>query len=183
MEMFVPRRIFLTKGVGKAKERLTSFEEALRHAKIAYCNLVRVSSIFPPGARMVSATRGLDLLEPGAITFCVMSDCSTNEPNRLISASVGVAVPSDRHMYGYLSEHHAYGMTEKVASDYAEDLAASMLATIIGVDFDPDKSYDEKKEQWKISGKIFRTTNVTQSALGDKNGLWTTVVAAAILLP
>ena len=183
MEMFVPKRIFLTKGVGRAKERLTSFEEALRNANIAYCNLVRVSSIYPPHCKIISMKEGLKHLRPGGITFCVMSDISTNEPNRMITASVGVAVPREREMYGYLSEHHAYGQTEKAAGDYAEDLAASMLATILGVEFDPDRSYDEKKEQWKISGRIYKTTNITQSARGEKNGMWTTVVAAAILLP
>ena len=40
----VPKRIFLTNGVGKHKERLTSFELALRDAGIAAQNLVRVSS-------------------------------------------------------------------------------------------------------------------------------------------
>ena len=44
----VPKRLFFTKGVGKHKERLTSFELALRDAGIAAQNLVRVSSIFPP---------------------------------------------------------------------------------------------------------------------------------------
>jgi arginine decarboxylase len=70
-----------------------------------------------------------------------------------------------------------------VAGDYAEDLAAQMLATTLGIDFDVDKSYDEKKEIWKISGKIVRTTEITQSATGHKDGLWTTAVAIAILLP
>ncbi|OPX35154.1 pyruvoyl-dependent arginine decarboxylase, partial [candidate division KSB1 bacterium 4484_188] len=106
-----------------------------------------------------------------------------NEPNRLIAASVGVAIPADRRMYGYLSEHYSFGQTGKKAGEYAEDLAATMLATILGVDFDPDLSYDTKKELWKISGKIVRTRNITQTARGDKNGIWTTVITAAVLLP
>ena len=57
-----------------------------------------------------------------------------------------------------------------------------MLATILGVEFDPDSSYDEKKEIWKISGEIVKTTNITQSALGDRKGLWTTVIAAAVFI-
>ena len=122
-------------------------------------------------------------MAPGQIAFAVIARQQTNEPNRLISASIGVAIPNDATQYGYLSEHHAFGMKGKVAGDYAEDLAAQMLATTLGIDFDVDKSYDEKKETWKISGKIVRTTEITQSATGDKNGLWTTAVAVAILLP
>ncbi|MFQ5649919.1 MAG: pyruvoyl-dependent arginine decarboxylase [bacterium] len=174
--------MFFTKGVGKHKEKLTSFELALRDADIAEYNLVRVSSIFPPHCKIVPRTSGLRELKPGQIVYAVISQTESNEPRRLMAASVGVAIPRDRNLYGYLSEHHSFGQTDDVAGDYAEDLAASMLATILGVDIDAESSWDEKKEIWRISDKIVTTRNITQSALGDKSGLWTTVVAAAILL-
>jgi len=144
--MFVPKRMFLTKGVGKHREKLTSFELALRSAGIAACNLVRVSSIFPPRCKLVSRDKGVKELKPGQVTFVVMSENSTREPHRLIAASVGVAIPADRNTFGYLSEHHSFGQTESVAGEYAEELAAEMLATTLGVEFDPDRSWDEKKE-------------------------------------
>ncbi|MCI0531920.1 MAG: arginine decarboxylase, pyruvoyl-dependent [candidate division Zixibacteria bacterium] len=178
----VPKKMFFTKGVGRHKEYLSSFELALRSAGIARFNLVTVSSIFPPRCKLIPKSQGIQLLNDGQIVFSVMARISTNEPNRLISSSVGVGIPQDRSQYGYLSEHHAYGQTEKKAGDYAEDLAATMLASTLGIEFDLDKSYDEKKEIWKISGKIVRTMNVTQSAEGDKNGLWTSVVAAGIFI-
>ena len=180
--MFVAKRMFFTKGVGKHREKLTSFELALRSAGIAACNLVRVSSIFPPRCKLVSRTEGVKELRPGQVTFAVMSENSTREPHRLIAASIGVAIPSDRNAFGYLSEHHSFGETEEVAGEYAEELAAEMLATTLGVEFDPDRSWDEKKEIYRISNKIVRTMNITQSAIGDKRGLWTTVLAGAILL-
>jgi arginine decarboxylase len=172
--------VFLTRGVGKHKEKLASFEMALRDANLAHFNLVRVSSILPAGARIVTRDVGLNQLSPGQIVFAVMSDNATNEPHRLVAASIGVAKPKDPEQYGYLSEHHSFGQNESSAGDYAEDLAAQMLATILGVAFDPDSSYDERKEIWKISGEIVRTSNITQSAVGDKNGLWTSVIAAAV---
>jgi arginine decarboxylase len=180
---FVPSRIFLTKGVGRHKEKLASFEAALRNAKIAPFNLVKVSSIFPPRCRLLSLSKGRSYLSPGQVVFCVLSENATDEPHRLIAASVGLAIPKDPDQYGYLSEHKSFGQTGKVAGDYAEDLAAYMLATTLGVDFDLDSSYDEKKEIWKINGKIVRSMNITQTAMGDKNGLWTTVVAGAIYVP
>ena len=180
--MFVPKRMFLTKGVGKHREKLTSFELALRNAGIAACNLVRVSSIFPPRCKMIPRSEGIKELEPGQVTFVVISENSTREPHRLIAASVGVAMPADRNTYGYLSEHHSFGQTEQVAGEYAEELAAEMLATTLGVEFDPDQSWDEKKEIYRISNKIVRTLEITQSAIGDKRGLWTTVLSAAVLL-
>ncbi len=178
----VPRRIFFTKGVGKHKERLTSFELALRDAGIASQNLVRVSSIFPPNCKLISRTQGLKYLHHGEVVFTVVAENSTREPHRLMAASIGVAIPADRNTYGYLSEHHSFGETEDQAGDYAEELAAEMLATTLDVDFDPDRSWDEKKEIYRISNKIVRTANVTQSAIGDKRGLWTTVLAAAVMI-
>ncbi len=179
----VPKKIFFTKGVGRHKEKLQSLELALRKAGIEKCNLVRVSSIFPPNCKIVSKAQGIKLLQPGQIVFCVMSTNETNEPNRMISASVGLAVPAEPNHYGYLSEHHANGETDEISGDYAEDLAASMLASTQGVDFDPEKNYDERKEIYRMSGKIVKSRNTTQSARGDKRGLWSTVVSAAVFLP
>ena len=179
---FVPAELFFTKGVGKHREKLTSFELALRSAGIAACNLVRVSSIFPPGCRILSRRQGMRRLKPGQVTFVVMSETATREPHRLIAATVGVAIPRDKELFGYLSEHHSFGENEKTAGDYAEDLAAEMLATTLGLDFDPDKSWDEKREVYRLSNKIVRTQNVTQTAVGSKTGLWTTVIAAAVII-
>lgn len=178
----IPRRIFCTKGVGKHREKLSSFEWALRSAGIAHCNIVNVSSIIPPGAKIIPKRQGLSLLSPGEIVFTVMARNATNEPHRLLASSIGLAIPRNPSRYGYLSEHHSFGQTEREAGDYAEDLAAQMLASTLGVPFDVDKAYDERKEQYKVGGLIVRTSNVTQSAVGDKNGLWTTTLAAAVMV-
>lgn len=177
----VPKRLFFTKGVGRHREKLASFELALRNAGIEKCNLVQVSSIFPPQCKIISKEKGLQLLKPGEITFCVIARTETNESNRLMASSIGCAIPSDYNTYGYLSEHHSYGETDEQTGEYAEDLAASMLATTLGVEFNEDASYDERKELWKISDKIVKTMNITQSAIG-KNKLWTTVIAAAVFI-
>ena len=178
----LPTKIFFTKGVGVHKEHLTSFELALRSAGIAPYNLVSVSSIYPPGVKKVSREDGIKLLPPGSVIPAVMARNATNEPNRLVSASIGVAIPNDPNQYGYLSEHHPFGETDEKAGEYAEDLAATMLATTLGIEFDPDKSWDEREQIYKASGQIIRTSNITQSAIGNKDGLWTTVIAAAILI-
>ena len=155
---------------------------ALRKAGIAPLNLVTVSSIFPPGCKKISVEDGLKMFHHGQIVYCVMSRNATNEPNRLIASSVGLALPADNNTYGYLSEHHSFGETDEKAGEYAEDLAASMLATTLGIDFDQSQSWDEREQIYKMSGKIIKTSNITQSATGDKNGLWTSVVTAAVLV-
>ncbi len=177
----VPKKVFFTKGVGTHKDELRSFELALRDAGIEKMNLVLVSSIFPPGCKIIPKSVGLTKLQTGAITFAVMSRCSSNEPRRLIAASIGCAVPTDKKCYGYLSEYHAYGVTDKQSGDHAEDMAAAMLASTLGIEFDEDKSWDENKEVYRISNKIVRSFNITQSAIVTKNG-FTTVLAAAVFL-
>ena len=179
----VPTRVFFTKGVGTHKEELRSYELALRDAGIEKCNLVHVSSIFPPGCKIMSRNEGIKELIPGMITYCVMARCSSNEPRRLIAASVGSAIPAEDNVYGYLSEHHAYGQTDEIAGDYAEELSARMLASTLGFsDFDDSKNWDEVKEEYKISGKIIKTGNITQSTIIDPSGNWSTVLAAAVFL-
>lgn len=174
--------MFLTKGVGVHKDRLASFEAALRQAGIEKCNLVCVSSILPPNCKIISRSEGINYLKPGQITFVVMARNDTDEPNRLVASSIGLAVPKERNHYGYLSEHHSFGQNAETAGDYAEDLAATMLATTLGVDFNPDTAWKEREQIYKASGHIFKTTNICQTAQGNKDGLWTTVLAAAVLI-
>lgn len=177
---FVPTKGFLTRGVGRHKEKLTSFEMALRDAGIEKCNLVRVSSIFPPFCKLVTRQEGVQMLQPGQVVFAVLAEMSTNEPSRMVAASIGLAIPADPNHYGYISEHHAYGQKEELAGDYAEDLAASMLATTLGVAFDPNQAWDERRAVYLMSGDIVKTRNVTQTAECGPDGLWTTVVASCV---
>ncbi|NLW85578.1 MAG: arginine decarboxylase, pyruvoyl-dependent [Planctomycetes bacterium] len=178
----VPQEVFFTKGVGKHRNRLQSFELALRKAGIERGNLVRVSSILPPHCKIISRTEGLKKLRAGEITFVVLAEACTNEPSRLVSAGIGLAQPADKANYGYISEYHGFGMKENLVSDMVEDMAATMLATTLGIEFDSETAYDERKELFRMSGKIVRTRSTTQTAEGDKSGLWTTVISAAVML-
>lgn len=178
----VPRKVFFTWGVGVHKDRLASFEAALRSAGIEMLNLVNVSSIFPPNCIEITREEGLKLVKPGEIIYTVMARNDTNEPNRLVSAAVGLAVPEEKNHYGYLSEHHSFGETGLQAGEYAEDLAATMLATTLGIEFDPDTAWQEREQIYKASGKIIKTSHVCTSDKGDPNGRWTTVIAAAIFI-
>ena len=179
---YIPKALFFTKGKGIHKDSLTSFELALRDARISDLNLVTVSSIKPPKCKILGISEGRKYLLSGQITFAVMARSSTKEPNRLIAASIGLANPKEDDKYGYLSEHHSTGETAQKAGDYAEDMAMEMLATTMGLPNDPSLTWDDKEEQWRLSGKIYNTQNYTQSAEGNKDGLWTTVVSAAVFI-
>ncbi len=182
-ESFVPKYMFFTKGTGKHRNNLQSFEEALRDAGIAGFNLVRVSSICPPRCKIIAREAGLKKLAPGQIVFTVLAEARTNEPNRLAGAGIGLARPANKNLHGYIAEHHGFGMTQKACSDYVEDMAATMLATTQGIDLDPNTAYNERKNIYKAHGLVVQTRAVVQTVEGDKNGLWTTCVAAAVLIP
>jgi arginine decarboxylase len=174
--------MFFTKGAGKHRQNLQSFEEALRDAGIAPFNLVRVSSIYPPNCRILSRRKGLEQLSPGEIVFCVMAESRTNEPNRLAGAGIGLALPADKNQHGYIAEHHGFGMTQRVCADYVEDMAATMLARTQGIDLDPDTAYNERKDIYRTKGLVVKTRAAVQTVEGDKNGLWTTALAAAVFV-
>ena len=181
MDSLVPAKVFLTKGVGRHKYQLKSFEEALRQAGVAQQNLVQVSSILPPKCKIIARESGLKSFVPGQISYCVMAKSDTDEHGRLIASSIGIAVPKDRNNWGYISEVHGHGMNQQEAADMSEDLAADMLGTTLGLEVDPNQAWSEKEQVYKASGLIIRTSNITQTARGQK-GLWTTTVAIAMLL-
>ncbi|MBN1356522.1 arginine decarboxylase, pyruvoyl-dependent [bacterium] len=179
----IPKMMFLTKGAGFHKDRLNSFEDALRNAGIEKVNLVTVSSILPPACKIISRPHGLTLLHPGEVIHCVMSRLDSNEPNRMLSAAIGVAVPTDREVaYGYISEEHSHGYTAHHTGERAEDLAAQMLGTTLGIEVDPDKAWDERKQAFLASGRIIQTRNIAQSCRVPKDGRWATVLAAAVFI-
>ncbi|MGP8231717.1 MAG: pyruvoyl-dependent arginine decarboxylase [Methylovirgula sp.] len=176
----VPGSVFLTRGVGVHRDQLTAFEFALRDADIEQQNLVSVSSILPPGCRLMTAAEGIETLRPGEITFCVLARAETNEPRRRVHASIGLARPGDPSIYGYISEYHGFGKTELESGDYAEDLAATMLASTLGIDFDPDAAWNERRRVYETSGHVFDSTSITAAAEGSVDGRWTCAIAVAV---
>ena len=178
----VPKKVFFVKGKGFHKSKLAAFEQALRDAGIEKFNIVNVSSILPPYCIEINKEDGLKQLRPGQVIYAVLARANSNEYNRLICASTGVAKPADKSQYGYLSEHHTFGVKPEKTGDTAEDLAAEMLASTLGIPFDPDANYDEKIEVFKMDGKIVETKNITASATVRNEDEWASVISAAIFI-
>ncbi|HEX3990692.1 MAG TPA: pyruvoyl-dependent arginine decarboxylase [Acetobacteraceae bacterium] len=182
-KMFPTRtRMFLTKGVGVHRHALTAFEFALRDADIEQQNLVYVSSILPPRCEVIAREAGVELLRPGDITFCVLARSETNEFGRHIYASLGLARSSEPGMYGYISEDHGFGMTEAASGEQAEDLAATMLASTLGLDFDPDAAWNERKQIYEHGSVTINSTSITATAICGPDNRWTCAIAAAVFL-
>ena len=181
MISLVPTKVFLVRGQGSHKEKLVSFEIALRQAGIAPFNLVRVSSIFPPRAEYIPKAAGLKLLDPGQILFVVLSENATDVPRELVTASIGMAVPDDPSRYGYLAEHSDNGKSARETGLHTEYLAAEMLATKLGEKLKEPPRGKLPKAFHVSNGLSLTTRSVTQGARG-KAGLWTTAIAAAVLI-
>jgi arginine decarboxylase len=179
MSAIVPTKVFLTRGKGQHREKLVSFEKALREAGISPFNLVRVSSIFPPRCRLISREEGVELLKPGQILFVVLSENATAESHQLISASIGLALANDPARFGYLAEHEALGQSEGEAGDHTEYLAAEMLAT--KMDQNLEEGEKGRRTYRTTKGLILKTRSLSQTAVGE-SGLWTTALAAAVLI-
>jgi arginine decarboxylase len=177
----VPKAVFLTKGVGVHSERLNSFEEALRDAKISSLNLVMVSSIVPPRCVLLEIKPGLTQLSPGQITFCVMSRCDCNEEGRLMAASVALLLPEDPNDYGYISEFHGYGMESGEVEDWVCDQAAELYASAKGLKINWKRAWSPEDEKYTLAERIFSPKYVVSMAKGKK-GKWVTTVAAAVFI-
>src|SRR6478735_12581842 len=172
--------MFLTKGIGIHRHQLTAFELALRDADIEQQNLVSISSILPPHCKLITKEEGVATLQPGEITFSVLARAETNEPGRRVHASIGLAQPAKPDMYGYIAEHHGFGMTAEQSGEYTEDLAATMLASTLGIEFDPSAAWNERKKLYEHTQLIIDSLSITAAAQGDDSGLWTCAVAAAV---
>jgi hypothetical protein len=55
-----------------------------------------------------------------------------------------------------------------------------MLATVLGVPFDPEQAWDERREQWRLSAEIVDSMNISCSAEAQDDGRWVTAVSAVI---
>jgi len=177
----VAKRIVFKTGFGYHRSKLGSFEMALRDVGIEKQNLVMVSSIFPPGCEFSVDGAEFNALKPGDITYCVMARENTNEPGRIVSASIGVAIPLDNCKYGYLSEVHGFGKTEDAIGNEAEDIAVELLASTLGLEIDLDKSWMERKEQWMIDGKIYKSESFPIAKVGADEQ-WLTVLSVAVFI-
>jgi arginine decarboxylase len=180
----VPRKVFVTKGMGIHQKQLTSRELAMTNAGVEKMNMIKASSIIPPRCEIVPLRKGKQELMIGQMAFAILAQCSTNEPYKRISAAIGIAKPDDPDAYGFfteIEEDQGYGKTEEAAAEEVMYLAISNLAMSWRADWN-DKMFDPKKKLYRIKNKTVRVSNVTQSASGDKDGKYTTAFVAAVFV-
>ena len=178
---WVPKKVFLTKGVGIHVEQLNSFEEALRDARLSRMNLVMVSSIVPPHCELVGLEEGLTLLSTGQITFCVMSRCASDEDGRLLASAVALLLPENGDDYGYISEYHGFGKKQDEVEDWVCDQAAELYASAKGFKINWKRAWSEVDSKYTLEQRKYSPEVVVSVAEGIK-GKWVTTVAAAVFI-
>ena len=159
----IPKKLFFTAGTGKSKDRLISFELALKDAQINHCNIVQISSIIPKDCEIIDVDDGLTEIMPGEIVYGVMARIDTDKDDQQIAASIGMVRPSDLSHHGYLSTFQGHDYDDSFALTEAQFLAAHMFDKTFG--YDDDIIMDA----------------IAASSTGEKD-LFTTVVAVAIFI-
>lgn len=180
----VPTKFFLTKGVGIHEKELRAFEEALRDAGIHTCNLIKTSSVIPPGCKRINVEEGMKMIPPGQITFAVLAQSQTNEPGQIISAGIAMAQPKDKSIHGYLTEvEEAIGRTaEDVEQDCIEMAIENLITEQKKKSFDGESVYRKGKKNYTIQGMDIAVDCLVSSAQGAEKNKYTVVLVAAVFI-
>lgn len=111
-------KVAATTGNAEGSTPLNAFDNALLAAGIGNVNLVKVSSIFPPAAEVVSLPR----IKPGAIVPSAYAAITSEVPGEVVAAAVGWALPDDPAKNGIIMEFH-----DKATREEAERMIVQML--------------------------------------------------------
>jgi arginine decarboxylase len=117
-----------TAGNAEGATPLNAFDNALLAAGIGNINLVRISSILPPGVELVPLPR----IRLGAIIPTAFSAQTSEVPGEVIAAAVGWARPEDPRKNGVIMEFH-----DKATRDEAERMIVQMLEEAFRVRGEP----------------------------------------------
>lgn len=102
----LPRAVTAVAGAGEGSTDLNAFDHALMDAGVANLNFIRVTSIFPHGARVVP----MRPYAPGLLMPAVYARISRHTPGERIAAAVGIGISTDG--YGVIMEHSHAGASE-----------------------------------------------------------------------
>jgi arginine decarboxylase len=95
----MPCKFTLVAGRGEGGTSLNAFDAALIAAGIGNLNLLRVSSILPPAARLSAELE----IPPGSLTPTAYGYITSSQPGQVIAAAIGVGISSP-DSYGLIME-------------------------------------------------------------------------------
>ncbi|MCL0058672.1 arginine decarboxylase, pyruvoyl-dependent [Dehalococcoidia bacterium] len=107
----VPNTVVFFQGSAEGENPLNAFDNALLDAGVGHLNLLKVSSVVPPGAKIANPSdcEIKAACQPGAIVPCVMTSFHSSQSGEIISACIGVGLPIDAFQYGMIYEYASVG--------------------------------------------------------------------------
>lgn len=116
----IPTKYTLTAGSSEGEKPLTAFDQALLAAGVGNLNLLKVSSILPPGAVLTDRIS----IPPGALTPVAYGAITSSTPGELIAAAVAVGVSRDS--YGVIMEYSGY-CSEETANQIVREMVVEAM--------------------------------------------------------
>lgn len=107
----VPKKFFITAASAEGKSKLNAFDNALLKARIGNVNLLRVSSILPPGAKQDQELT----IPPGSLVPTAFGSIVSDVPGELIAAAVGIGFSEDT--FGVIMEFSGKCTKEEAAAN------------------------------------------------------------------
>lgn len=138
--------LHLTSGLGSGPTTLAAFDAALNHTGIANYNILRLSSVIPPGTDLILHKDGpipKELMpgEWGDRLYVVMAEQREERPN--VEAWAGIGWVQEKESKKGLFVEHEGSSEDKVRSDITQSLQA-LMAT---------RNVDFGEVQMKVIGK------------------------------
>jgi arginine decarboxylase len=100
-----PDKYFMVAGYAEGSSPLNAFDHALIKAGIGNTNLLRISSVLPPGAKEIPPAP----LPYGALVPTAYADETSEVVGALVAAAVACGVAADPALPGVIMEHHLQG--------------------------------------------------------------------------
>ncbi|HOB10119.1 MAG: arginine decarboxylase, pyruvoyl-dependent [Acetomicrobium sp.] len=107
----IPTKFSLVVGHGEGDKKLTAFDAALLDAGIGNMNLLRVSSVLPPGCIF----EGVFQLPAGSLLPIAYGSLTSDVPGEIISAAIGVGIPEDPSSFGMIMEFSGFCKANEAA--------------------------------------------------------------------
>lgn len=126
----LPEVVVLSAGHAEGITPLNAFDNALLAAGVGNLNLIRVTSIIPPGARVVKLVESWPAqlkkyLRPGMLVPAVYEYIVSQKPGQLITAAIGAGLPVNVKQNGVIVEYKCVGETgeaEKMGRKMIENM-------------------------------------------------------------
>lgn len=187
--IFIPARVFFVSGTATHQLERVALQRAMREAGVADCNLVKVSSLIPPEARIIPSAEGRRLLHPGNIVHAVIAQAQTNEPHQRISTAIAWAKPDRLDVPGYIAELEedlAKGKSAATAEMTVGEEALEIMAMRLRTKVDAKRAWERRGRSRTV--RIGRTTvhtgSLSVSIVGpeeqDGESPWAAAFVAAI---